>query len=385
MRRLVAMLTLTAACGDGAAPIVPPPPPPPAAAAYTLDPEVLVDFGALPADAESTREVTLTSSGDLPLTVESIRLASGSSDKWKVSFEPIEALPPGEQATLRIRFRPCPEAWKGDRIDPGFDVSACFGDVAAAGLEIMSNAGSGRRTLSLGGRAQLPPPALEVLPPEGLHFGYPSGLWIRRTKNVILRNAGFEALHVQFIDILPESARSEFFIRNLSCHTYPCPVDFWLCSARTDGCSRDGAAVLEVQYQRTGVVDRAELVIATNDPARPETVIDLEPTAERCFWPEPSIEQVPLAYCPGQPVELAARLYDDWGGTPVEYSWRWIFSPGAPPELVPEEGVTTEFVPALPGLYFIGLTATNDCGKTSQSPAVGVVEVFPSMTPFCGP
>lgn len=373
------------ACGGGAEPAVPPPSPPAAEAAFTLEPDILLDFGAIPAGTEATREVLLRSTGERPLTVEEIRLASGQPDKWEITFDPIVELAPGGSAALRIRFRPCPKAWNQDEIDPDFDLSGCFGAVAAAGLEIASNAPPGRRTLSLGGRARLPPPVIEVSPPEELHFGYPSGRWVRRTKNVIVRNDGYDDLRIHSIDIRPEAAKEEFWIRNLDCFSYPCELDVDICSSRRDGCVWNGAAFLEVQYVRYDRVDRGELVISTNDPARPEVVVQLLTSAELCFWPEPSIELQPGPYCAGTEVSLSAALYDELSGTPTAYGWQWIFTPGTPPALDPEVGAVTTFVPEVPGIYMFGVTATNDCGKTSETPAVAWVEVIAGDAPFCLP
>src|SRR5688572_19030020 len=88
------------------------------------DPEVRLDFRDVPTGIEPHAQARVRAA-DATLVIDSIELAAGSSEKWRIEADDVlfTGLAPGESAAIRVYFRPCPDAWSGDRIDPSYDFS----------------------------------------------------------------------------------------------------------------------------------------------------------------------------------------------------------------------------------------------------------------------
>lgn len=73
---------------------------------YGLSPPAALDYGRVPVGAEVTLGVALRNTGTEPCFVSGMQLASGSDPEFSATPLAGRSLAPGEQALLRIRFRP---------------------------------------------------------------------------------------------------------------------------------------------------------------------------------------------------------------------------------------------------------------------------------------
>src|SRR5688572_15664825 len=223
-----------------------------------LDPEVLLDFGDVSTDIETHSEATVRAA-DATLVIDSIELAAGSSEKWRIEADDalFTGLAPGESAAIRVYFRPCPDAWSGDRIDPSYDFSLCYGRVAAGSLELSSNAG--RRSLSLAGRGAEPPPLLMVEPQDSLQFRWSSAVLDLSWVWLNVTNLGHAPLHIDEIEIVQE--QDNWFLE--TCQS-PCRLDATICSYHDPACDVPVLSLPVLFFPPSGSI--GELIVRSNDP-----------------------------------------------------------------------------------------------------------------------
>jgi hypothetical protein len=340
-----------------------------AEAVLLLDPEVLLDFGDVPTEIEAFRDATVAASGAL-LVVESAELIAGSSDKWRIEADPVlfSGLAPGERANIRIYFRPCPEAWSGDRIDPSYDFSLCYGKIAAGAVELNSNAG--KRSLSLAGRGAEPPPVLAVDPQDSLHFrftqAFPNVSWVWLN----VTNLGYAPLQVREIEI--EQGGDNWFLE--SCLS-PCRIDVSICSFDDPACGLPALSLPVLFFPPAELYGR--LILRTDDPVTPERSFTLAVSEDDCPFPSARIDPAYTLTPPNTLVPLDG--YASIAGGPAvisAYRWSWVFTSTSAPALTGEDQRRVTFAPTEPGLYLIGLDVQNDCGEWTATPHLATVQVF---------
>jgi len=330
-----------------------------------LDPEVLLDFGEVSVQLEVMREATVTASDDV-LVIESIVLGAGSPDKWRFEADAIlfEGLAPGESAQIRIYFRPCPEAWIGDAIDPAFDPALCYGKVAAGALQLESN--GGRRSLSLAGRGAEPPPILRTVPDQTLYFrweaAFPGVSWVWLN----VSNAGHAPLRIEEIEIVQD--QEVWYLEG--CST-PCVPNVTICDGDCD------LPVLSLPISFYPPADfYGELIIRSNDPVMPEVSATLEAFQHPCPYPSARIDPSFIWVERDTVVRLDSyRSIPGGGETLASYRWSWVYSSTTAPELSNSDQLVVDFTPQVPGTYVLGLDVQNNCGEWTASPAVAYVLV----------
>ena len=338
-------------------------------AAMTLDPDVLLEFGDAPNELESSRDVTVYSTGGEALLIRSIELAAGSAAKWRYTADDVlfGGLAPGESATIRIYFRSCPEAWSGDQIDLGFDFTDCYGDVAAGSIEIESNAG--RRALSLSGRADQPDPVVQVEPRGGMRFTWTPGEFVQAWSWLNITDGGYQDLEVSDVELV-HGTNNFWFADGCS---NPCPIDFDVCQFGREGCVTPLLA-LQIGFfpPSFGDVDPGEIRIHTNDPNTPELIISIDADPSECgALPSARLDQSRWFVRPGETIRLDAY----YSGLPIStYRWTWIYTSTTPPVLAFSDQIRTVFTVEVPGLYAIGVEAENACGWM-HSPNIAVLQV----------
>lgn len=136
------------------------------AATYRPNGEAGTDlvFGPVSVNTEKTIPLLVDSNGRAPLAVIAANIVSGSQDgTWRVEvseeLDEMVGLRPGSTATISVTFRPCPDAWNGDQINPDFDFNQCPGDRQAGDLNITDNTREGAATFGLFGQPVQPPVA----------------------------------------------------------------------------------------------------------------------------------------------------------------------------------------------------------------------------------
>jgi hypothetical protein len=336
-----------------------------------LDPPVLLDFGEVPGEREAMQAVTVTAGGDT-LVIDSIRLAAGSRDKWRFEAdgELSSGLSPGSSAQVRVYFRSCPEAWSGDRIDPAFDFSACYGRVSAGSLELSGNAG--RRSVSLSGRAAQPPPALSVEPQDGLHFGWRAGepqqswVWLN------LINLGHATLVVDEVEIR-QSGYSFYFFDG--CGT-TCSYGVSLCRFDDPTCQvRMLSLHIAFSPPQDALEVEGEIAIRSNDPAAPELVLPLRGATNSCPWPSALDDQERPWIRTNQELALDAYLSLPGAEAIAGYRWSVLGTSSVAPVLSGSDQRRVGFTASEPGFYLVGLDVLNSCGAWTESPHVTVIRV----------
>lgn len=132
----------------------------------------------------------------------------------------------------------------------------------------------------------------------------------------------------------------------------------------------------------SSTTDLAELHIESNDPLNDDHILVLSAQDVPCFFPTPIITVDSNELKVGTEILVNARSSDAGGvpgsmGTLVDYQWAWLFTPGAPPTFTSQGTSGTSFTPTRHGSHVLGLTVTNSCGSSSQTPASENITIQP--------
>lgn len=125
-------------------------------ARYT--PDRTLPFDATNVASKKTLGVVVLNTGNAGLRIADARV-DGAEGKFTVEVPDVltQALTPGRTSTITVTYTPCPDAFNGNVLREGFDLTQCPGAPDNASLVITDNTQDGGTTIQLSGTPVQPP------------------------------------------------------------------------------------------------------------------------------------------------------------------------------------------------------------------------------------
>lgn len=331
-----------------------------------------IDFGAVPQGQTATEETCIANFGNSPLTVGDARVRD-NTPAFALRFDDAgfpavaKTINPGETCGLRIFVDYTPTG--------GQDIDAILvgsNDRASNPLEIPVRGGAIPK-LVLDPADQVVFPIPSPLPPPPLP---------PRIEYLTIRNEGTATLEINELSLEGgETSIDDFTIEG--CSAFPCAPAISLCAPSAPGCATSERR-LAITYQNNDAsqVDQLNLVVTSNDPASPQSIVILYAADVPCLYPSPVITVITQDKRAGQEVCMSA-LSSDPGGPPGGtttidlYEWGQTFGPEAI-TFNPPDTVQTCFTPSQAGSYRVSLRVRNSCGAFSQGARTELINVAPN-------
>ncbi len=331
-------------------------------------------YGPIPMGSAKTATVTVSNAGDATLRITGIDFSVSDDFAWttNMGMPPFE-IPPFANNSFLVYVTYSPA-------DSGQDSSLlriASNDINDNPLEIPLTGGA--------------VPKIRVEPPDTLVFALPNPLpdppIPPREESFVVRNEGFGDLTIDRLSIVgPGGDTSHPSVDDFTimvCNGPSCAPGTSLCPPSLAGCMNSSTSFVVIYNNNdSSTTDLAELHIESNDPLNDDHILVLSAQDVPCFFPTPIITVDSNELKVGTEILVNARSSDAGGvpgsmGTLVDYQWAWLFTPGAPPTFTSQGTSGTSFTPTRHGSHVLGLTVTNSCGSSSQTPASENITIQP--------